>query len=263
MKLYDAALNATNLQVETGTAYLKFDIEKTQGYDTVGAFFGYGKDKNDKLEVRITSPNYGGKNLVPLMPIFPLMVMAGTGPNNMKAYKDAQGKIYRVTGNVIIGHNGALKLNAGFNLNVETNIQNLKNLRIYAIDSNRAGLANIYDSTFLNPLSEKVIDLLDARLVCMSKSIRTVQLTTKDSYTVNLSEPEVSDISNGIDDLSIEIGKEVTEDGVVTSFVADQTMTGGNYYSCLGVTDYFNAKITSDKSDYVYTSRLIQVDAIA
>ncbi|SHE85734.1 hypothetical protein SAMN05444362_102341 [Dysgonomonas macrotermitis] len=283
MRVLNQNGNISDLQVENGTFFLLFDVTKSQGYDSLPAFFGdLALPTSDTLKVLYTSRAGGQRTLIPSLPILPLTIAATMGEQHLKCYLDANGKINRVVFPVMIGAGGALSLDDNSYISVSTNFSSLAtitpsaaddglSLQIYAVDTVKSNLAFMYESIHLNASSQKAIDLTNSNQLIMSKQILDFQLLAKENqYSVNWSEREIESVARAQNDLLAMFGNDISATRViqgqnVTSNLGFEAVTiasGGAYYNAIGVTDFATAKVTSKYDDRAYVLRVVDTSVL-
>lgn len=288
MRVSNTNQNVSDLQIENGTHFLLFDVRKTTAVDNLPAFFGdLNLGSSDVLKVLYTSRDGGQRTLIPSLPILPIAIAGTMGPQHLKVYLDATGKINRVVFPVLIGAGGALKLDDNSYLSVSTNFKDLKQVKpdtenptpdddrlglvIYAVDTIKSTLAFMYESIHLNASSQKAIDLTNSNQLILSKQILDFQLLAKDSqYSVNWSEREIEAVSRAQNDILAMSGRDLIANRQIQGekvpanlgFEAVEFASGGTYYNAIGVTDFITAKVTSFKDDRAYVLRVTDTAAL-
>jgi hypothetical protein len=281
MKVYSGNSNVTDLQVENGCMILLFDVRKTFGSAvySLSEFFGDGSlSTADTIKLLYTNRGSGQKTIIPSLPVLPVTIAATMGPQHLKVYKDeTSGVISRVVFPVLVGIGGALKLDNNSYLSVTTNFSNLYSggtysaIEISAIDTFKSDLVAVYESIHLNSGSQKVISLADSNQLILSKQIDDFQLTsTRTSYSVNWSEPEIEAVARAQNDILAAYGHDVTISRVIggatisvnAGFTAFGFDSGGTWYDALGVSDFEIAKVTSKYEDRAYVVRILNADAL-
>ena len=265
MKVFDSNGNASDVQIETGTSYLTFVVEKTKCFNSIPEFFG---DENtttcDKLKVMYSNRVRGQKSIIPNLPVFPLTFFATINEGIAKAYTDTSNKIVKVEFSIPMTNGGALDLNSNSSLNVETNFKDLKNMQIYSTDGLKTQMILMYETHYLNANVQKEIPLVGVTDMLFSKFITDFQLQRPEGYTINSCEKETEVISQALNEVAWVVGKDETYQMVVNgqtiaskpSFAISKHYAGGAFYNNIGVSDLPRAIVASSISDIVYTLKL-------
>jgi hypothetical protein len=218
MKIYDSAVNATDLQVQSGCSALLIEITKAAvaGYASLFEFFNEQTSASaDTIKLMLNDGALGQKTVSSGLRALPLFLMSAVTPNSIQAIgKEMEAPAYEIDPKTLvlskegkkvkagsysysrslgvvpqlalitvrallrIGFDGALALNQNRYLSLSTTFSDLANMKVYAIDGRKTDRVIKYESFYMQPSTNTDISLRNSLLFALPKSIDQAVIQT-------------------------------------------------------------------------------------